>query len=145
MSSRGELTPALFSSLLRSDPSDHIGFLSDILSRIDKAKSQEAYVLLLATIARAKLIFGDTEGTKADMDAAWKVLDELSGVDSGVNGAYYSIAADYYKVISARTISLAMILDDLPRLEQSMGRITRTRCFTSPASILQRISQRKTG
>ena len=37
------------------------------------------------------------EGTKADMDAAWKVLDDLSGVDSGVNAAYYSIAADYYK------------------------------------------------
>jgi 26S proteasome regulatory subunit N9 len=55
---------------------------------------------LLATIARAKLIFGDIEGTKADMDAAWKVLDELSGVDSGVNAAYYSIAADYYKVTS---------------------------------------------
>jgi 26S proteasome regulatory subunit N9 len=32
------------------------------------------------------------------MDAAWKVLDDLSGVDSGVNAAYYSIAADYHKV-----------------------------------------------
>lgn len=53
--------------------------------------------MLLATIARAKLVFGDMEGTKADMDAAWKVLDDLSGVDSGVNAAYYSIAADYYK------------------------------------------------
>ena len=35
------------------------------------------------------------------MDAAWKVLDELSGVDTGVNAAYYSIAADYYKVTSS--------------------------------------------
>lgn len=58
----------------------------------------------MATIARAKLIFGDIEGTKADMDAAWKVLDELSGVDSGVNAAYYSIAADYYKVMSISKI-----------------------------------------
>jgi len=79
------------------------------------------------------------------MDAAWKVLDELSGVDSGVNGAYYSIAADYYKVISPRTISFVVVLDGLHRLKQSMGHITRTRCFTSPASILQRISRRKTG
>jgi 26S proteasome regulatory subunit N9 len=53
---------------------------------------------LLATIARAKLVFGDVEGTYADMQAAWKVLDELTGVDSGVNAAYYGIAADYYKV-----------------------------------------------
>jgi len=31
------------------------------------------------------------------MEAAWKILDELTGVDSGVNAAYYEIAADYYK------------------------------------------------
>lgn len=107
------LVLGLSSSILPSDPSDHIGFLSDILSRVDKDKSQEAYVLLLATIARAKLVFGDTEGTKADMDAAWKVLDELSGVDRGVNAAYYSIAADYYKVISFRIISLVVVLNTL--------------------------------
>ena len=90
--------------------------------------------MLLATIARAKLIFGDTEGTKSDMDAAWKVLDDLSGVDRGVNAAYYSIAADYYKVISSKTVSFAAVLN-LRRLERSMGHITRTRCFISPASI----------
>ena len=101
----GEFISQLCSYFPHLDPSDHIGFLSDILSRIDKDKSQEAYVLLLATIARAKLIFGDIEGTKADMDAAWKVLDELSGVDSGVNAAYYSIAADYYKVIPPQVTS----------------------------------------
>jgi len=55
-------------------------------------------VLLLATIAHAKLVFGDLEGAKADMDAAWQVLDTLEGVDSGVNAAYYGVAADYYKV-----------------------------------------------
>jgi 26S proteasome regulatory subunit N9 len=82
----------------RIDPADHLGFLTDLLSRIDKDNSQEAYVLLLATISRAKLVFGDIEGTKAEMDAAWKVLDELTGVDTGVNAAYYSVAADYYKV-----------------------------------------------
>jgi 26S proteasome regulatory subunit N9 len=32
------------------------------------------------------------------MDAAWKVLDQLSGVDNAVNAAYYGVAADYYKV-----------------------------------------------
>ena len=94
-------------------------------------------MLLLATIARAKLVFGDIEGTKGDMDAAWKVLDELSGVDSGVNAAYYSIAADYYKVTSSQTIPFTMILilNDSPRPKQSTGHITRTRCFISPVSI----------
>jgi 26S proteasome regulatory subunit N9 len=52
----------------------------------------------LATIARAKLLYGDLEGTKTDMDKAWAVLDRLEGVDNGVNAAYYQVAGDYYKV-----------------------------------------------
>ena len=102
-------------------------------------------MLLLATIARAKLIFGDIEGTKADMDAAWKVLDELSGVDSGVNAAYYSIAADYYKVEELWTHTLSNVeLSISDRPKRSMGRITRTRCYILPASISQPIFHPKT-
>jgi 26S proteasome regulatory subunit N9 len=58
-------------------------------------------VLLLANLARAKLLYGDVEGTKKDMDKAGKILDEEltgSGAEPAVNAAYYSIAADYYKV-----------------------------------------------
>jgi 26S proteasome regulatory subunit N9 len=73
-------------------------FLTGLLSRIDQEISEEAYVLLLAAIAHAKLLYGDLEGTKTDMDAAWKILDNMSGVDNGVNAAYYGVAADYYKV-----------------------------------------------
>jgi len=79
------------------NPQTHLAFLTSLLSRIDPEKSQEAHVLLLATIAHAKLVFGDLEGTKTDMDAAWKILDNLEGVDGGVNVAYYGVAADYYK------------------------------------------------
>jgi len=79
------------------NPQTHLTFLTALLSRIDVNKSQEAHVLLLATIAHAKLLYGDLEGTKTDMDSAWKVLDQLSGVDNGVNAAYYGLAADYYK------------------------------------------------
>ncbi|KAG8215483.1 hypothetical protein J3R82DRAFT_9114 [Butyriboletus roseoflavus] len=35
--------------------------------------------------------------TKKDMDAAWKTLDQLEGVDNAVNASYYRVAADYYK------------------------------------------------
>jgi 26S proteasome regulatory subunit N9 len=98
------------------DPQIHLSFLTSLLSRIEsysapsttpsasasfpvsKLQQQEAHVLLLATIAHAKLVYGDVEGTKTDMDAAWKVLDTLEGVDNGVNAAYYGVAADYYKV-----------------------------------------------
>lgn len=56
-------------------------------------------MLLLANIAHAKLVYGDLEGTKKDMDTAWKTLDQLEGVDNAVNASYYRVAADYYKVI----------------------------------------------
>jgi 26S proteasome regulatory subunit N9 len=54
--------------------------------------------LVFSTLAHAKLLFGDLEGSKTDIDAAWKILDNLDGVDNSVNGAYYRVAADYYKV-----------------------------------------------
>jgi 26S proteasome regulatory subunit N9 len=76
-----------------------------LLSRIDADISKEAYVLLLANIAQAKLVYGDLEGTKKDMDTAWKTLDQLEGVDNAVNASYYRVAADYYKVITHPELS----------------------------------------
>ena len=49
----------------------------DLLSRVDTNHSPDAHVLLLASLARAKLLYGDAEGTKTDIDGAWKILDEL--------------------------------------------------------------------
>lgn len=80
------------------DPAQHLEFLTDLLSRITRDKSPDAHVLVLSTLAHAKLLFGDLEGSKTDIDAAWKILDNLDAVDNSVNGAYYRVAADYYKV-----------------------------------------------
>ncbi|KIK58828.1 hypothetical protein GYMLUDRAFT_45121 [Collybiopsis luxurians FD-317 M1] len=79
------------------NPQTHLTFLTSLLSRIDKEKSPEAYILLYANIAHAKLLYGDLEGTKADMDEAWKILDSIESVENSVNAAYYGVAADYYK------------------------------------------------
>ncbi|KAF8654768.1 hypothetical protein AX16_003423 [Volvariella volvacea WC 439] len=79
------------------NPQTQLEFLTSLLSRINTTRDQEAHVLLLASIAHAKLVFGDLDGTKNDMDAAWKVLDALEGVENSVNAAYYGVAADYYK------------------------------------------------
>ncbi|CDO68085.1 hypothetical protein BN946_scf184788.g16 [Trametes cinnabarina] len=79
------------------NPVTHLQFLTDLLERVNIEKSPEAHVLLLSSLAHAKLLYGDHEGTKNDIDAAWKVLDELSSVDPSVNAAYYGVAADYYK------------------------------------------------
>ncbi|KAJ7234943.1 hypothetical protein C8J57DRAFT_1531219 [Mycena rebaudengoi] len=66
-------------------------FLTSLLTCITSAPSNsklgEENVLLLATIARAKLLYGDVEGTKTDMDKAWAVLDRLEGAENGVNVA----------------------------------------------------------
>jgi 26S proteasome regulatory subunit N9 len=122
--------------LAEIDPGDHVHFLTDLLSRIDEVKSQEAYVLLLATIARAKLTFGDIDGARTDMDAAWKILDELTSVDSAVNAAYYGMAAEYYKV--RRVGGMNTSLTDLrSRPKPNMDSITRIHCCIWLASIWQ--------
>ncbi|PAV15754.1 proteasome 26S subunit [Pyrrhoderma noxium] len=79
------------------NPATHLAFLTSLLSRIDIEKSPEAHILLLSSLAHAKLLYGDLEGTRSDIDNAWKVLDDLDGVDPSVNAGYYSVAADYYK------------------------------------------------
>jgi len=80
------------------DPQTHLNFLTSLLSRIDTKQSQESHVLLLASIAHAKLLYGDLEGTKSDMDAAQKILEPLENVENSVNAEFYSVSADYYKV-----------------------------------------------
>jgi 26S proteasome regulatory subunit N9 len=96
--------------VVQIDPEKHTTFLTSLLARIDEKQSPEAHVLLLANLARAKLLYGDVEGTKKDMDKAGKILDEEltgSGAEPAVNAAYYSIAADYYKVRSYLFVGVA--------------------------------------
>ena len=106
-------TPFTLSSILTDnpphspDPQTHVEFLSDLLARVNTEASPEAHVLLLATIAGVKLTYGDLEGTRTDMDAAWAVLEKLEGVDNGVNAAYYGLAAEYYQVCGALSFPLA--------------------------------------
>lgn len=83
---------------LSADPATHLQFLTSLLSRVNTDDAPEAHVLLLSSLAYAKLVYGDLEGTLADKDKAGKILDDLDGVDPSVNAAYYSIAADYHKV-----------------------------------------------
>ena len=81
-----------------ADPSQLLQFFTSLLQRLPTDKAPDAHVMLLATLAHAKLLYGDLDGTKKDMDEAWKVLDELPSVDNKVRAAYYKVAADYYKV-----------------------------------------------
>ncbi|KAJ7271782.1 hypothetical protein C8J57DRAFT_1507693 [Mycena rebaudengoi] len=91
-------------------------FLTSLLTRVTSApsnsKSEEANVLLLTTVARANLLYGDVEGTKTDMDKAWAVLDRLEGVDNGVNAAYYQVAGDYYKLARAHDLAISTFMGE---------------------------------
>ena len=65
------------------------------------------------------------------MDTAWKVLDQLSGVDNAVNAAYYGVAADYYKVCTAsKGVTVVLTCAFVYRQKQSMRLTTETRCCT---------------
>jgi len=81
-----------------TDPSSHVEFLVDLLSRVPSDKAPDAHVVLLSTVAHTKLSFGDVEGCRADIDAAWEILDNLAAVETTVNATYYRVAADYHKV-----------------------------------------------
>ncbi|OAX34906.1 hypothetical protein K503DRAFT_411159 [Rhizopogon vinicolor AM-OR11-026] len=91
------------------NPQTQLVFLNSILLRIDAETSQEAYVLLLANIAYAKLVYGDLEGTKTDMDTAWKTLDRLEGVDTAVNASYYKAKAEYAPYYKHSLLYLACV------------------------------------
>ncbi|EIW74854.1 hypothetical protein CONPUDRAFT_132470 [Coniophora puteana RWD-64-598 SS2] len=81
------------------NPQSHLLLLSSLLTRIREAEnpSKEAEAHLLTTIAYSKLVFGDLDGARKDMDSSWEILETLSGVERGVSGTFYQMAADYYK------------------------------------------------
>lgn len=65
--------------------------------------------LLLDLIIHAKLLYGDLEGTKADLDASWKTHDTLEGVENGVNAVYYGVASYHYMVgLHANLLSITL-------------------------------------
>lgn len=80
-----------------SDPARHVQFLLDTLAQLPKEDHPEAHVRVLSSVAHAKLLYGDLEGTKADLDLGTQLLDSLDGVEPTVHAAFYGVASDYYK------------------------------------------------
>lgn len=94
-----ELAVKIYKDL--DNPQTQLEFLTSLRPRLSKnAQDGPAGVLLLATIAHAKLMYGDVEGSKTDMDEAFKKLEEVSegpDMEAGVRAACYGVGADYYK------------------------------------------------
>ena len=104
-------------------PSNTIVFLVALLERVSRTNAPEAYVLLLAQLAHAKMIMGDDEGARVDIEESSKIIDTLDGVETTVHAAYYGVAADYYKVPLLKSLKLicptdAVIFKDKGRLCQ---------------------------
>jgi 26S proteasome regulatory subunit N9 len=99
------------------DPQEQILLLTSLLTRLspppadaepsaaplkpsEHPSAGSPHVLLLSSLAYAKLGYGDLLGAKGDMDEANKILDRLDSVQGSVRAAFYKVASDYYKVCS---------------------------------------------
>ncbi|KZV82017.1 hypothetical protein EXIGLDRAFT_844109 [Exidia glandulosa HHB12029] len=80
-----------------SDPARHVQFLVDTVSQLPKDEHPQAHARVLSTVAHAKLLYGDLEGTKTDLDVCSELLDNFDGVEPSVHAAFYSVASDFYK------------------------------------------------
>lgn len=138
--------------MLYPDPNAVLTFLTSLLGRLSRTDAPDAYVLLLSSLAHAKLLYGDMEGTRVDMDESAKILEELDGVETSVHAAYYGVAADYYKVSQSPSSFLVWYwscsvadgemcvccMHAYNRRKRTMCRTTRTRCCTLRAWIPRR-------
>ncbi|KAH8822798.1 hypothetical protein DL96DRAFT_1714263 [Flagelloscypha sp. PMI_526] len=83
------------------NPQAQLEFLTSLSPRLSTAAQDgPAGVLLLATIAHAKLMYGDVEGAKTDMDESLKKMDQVSDrpdMENVVRAACYAVGADFFK------------------------------------------------
>jgi hypothetical protein len=65
---------------------------------VNTPATQDAYVYALVEAASLKLILGQGEAVRKDLDGAAKILDTFDSVDPVIHAAYYRVNADYYSV-----------------------------------------------
>ncbi|KAF7508699.1 hypothetical protein GJ744_008946 [Endocarpon pusillum] len=79
------------------DDQDRLKFLSTLAKKVDKPKSQDAYVYAITEVASVKLRLDDAEGARKDLDRAEKLLDNFDSVETIVHASFYRVNADYYQ------------------------------------------------
>jgi 26S proteasome regulatory subunit N9 len=85
-----ELTPSV-------DDQERLKFLSTLAKKVDKAKSQDAYVYAITEVASVKLRLGDSQSARKDLDRAEKLLENFDSVETVVHASFYRVNADYYQ------------------------------------------------
>jgi 26S proteasome regulatory subunit N9 len=80
-----------------ADDQDRLRFLSTLAKKVDKPKSQDAYVYAITEVASVKLRLDDSEGARKDLDRAETLLENFDSVETVVHASFYRVNADYYQ------------------------------------------------
>ena len=72
--------------------------MTTIVEKVNTPATQDAYVYALVEAASLKLLLGQVEPARKDLDAAGKILDSFDSIDKVIHAAYYRVNADYYSV-----------------------------------------------
>ena len=72
--------------------------MTTIVEKVNTLATQDAYVYALVETAALKLLLGQQESVRKDLDAAGKILDAFDSVDKVIHASYYRVNADYYSV-----------------------------------------------
>lgn len=86
-----------FANKTRTDDNERLSFLTDLVKKVNKPTSQDAYVYALVAAAEVKLRLQDLAGARKDLDTAESILDTFDSVESEVHATFYRINASYYQ------------------------------------------------
>jgi 26S proteasome regulatory subunit N9 len=81
-----------------------LAFTSNLADKVNTPATQDAYVYAFVEAAALKLLLGQTDAVRKDLDAANQILDTFDSVDTVIHAAFYRVNADYYSVSSLITL-----------------------------------------
>ncbi|KAL8973339.1 MAG: hypothetical protein Q9183_000032 [Haloplaca sp. 2 TL-2023] len=80
-----------------SDDHERLAFLTDLVTKVNKPSSQDAYVYALVAASEVKLRLQDLPGARKDLDTAESILDGFDSVETEVHAAFYRTNASYFQ------------------------------------------------
>ena len=89
---------SFFWSCIDVGTDEALEFMRTIVEKVNTVATQDAYVYALVETAALKLLLGQQEAVRKDLDAAGKILDTFDSVDKVIHASYYRVNADYYSV-----------------------------------------------
>jgi hypothetical protein len=91
-----------------------------IAEKVNTPATQEAYIYALIETASLKLLQGQVDSVRKDLDAANRILDTFDSVDTVIHAAFYRVSADYYSVCFPVVLSLICRAKSITRITTAM-------------------------